>query len=91
MYHPGKENPSADALSWYPVAVPVTVPESTVNDSIQIAEMQSSLPTITDLLNAKPITAGMPQNVDLAREQQKDSTVNLFLTNGTLLYYYYIL
>ena len=33
---------------------------------------------------AKPITAGMPQNVYLAREQQKDPTVNLFLTDGTL-------
>ena len=47
-----------------------------VDDSVQIVQLQSSSPTITDLLNAKPVTLGMPQNIDYASEQPKDPAVN---------------
>ena len=86
VYRPGKENTNADALSRCPVAAPHV--DVVGEHSVQISQLESSnAPTITELLDVDPATLGIPQNIDLACEQMKDSSVNemiQFLTNGTL-------
>ena len=57
LYHPGKENACADALSRNPAL------SGTANDnSVQIAHLESSSLAITDLLDAKSV---QPSSVDL--------------------------
>ena len=47
---PKKENASADALPWCPVAA--APPDSVVDDTVQIAQLESSSLVITDLSDA---------------------------------------
>jgi len=58
VYRPGKENASADALSWSLVGAAPT--DSVVDDPVQIAQLESSSLAITDLLDGEPITVRMP-------------------------------
>ena len=85
VYRPGKDNASADALSRCPISAPHN--DIVVDDPVQIAQLESSSPVITDQLNAEPFKLGMSQTVDFASEQSKDPVVNdmiQFLTTGTL-------
>ena len=86
VYRPGKDNASADALSRCPISAPHN--DIVVDDPVQIAQLELSSPAvITDLLNAEPVTLGMPQNIDFASKQSKDPVVNdiiQFLLDGTL-------
>ena len=85
VYRPGKDNVSADALSRCPISAPHN--NIVVDDPVQIAQLESSSPVITDLLNAEPFKLGISQTVDFASEQSKNPVVNdmiQFLTTGTL-------
>jgi len=51
-------------------------PDSDVDDTVQIAQLELSSIVITDLLDAEPITVRMPHTIDLPRKQRKDLFAN---------------
>jgi len=70
VHHPQKANASNDTLSRHPIAT--APPDSVVDDTVQIAELELSSLVITDLLDAESITVRMPHTINLASQKAKE-------------------